>query len=142
MWTYQVVKESISYEVAGKTMTCERYGVCEVHDGGGYSPPVTVEAVVDGPDDEDPIASLRWKLTEMLKALDKPVHQGVPVTRALPARGALDSLRVIMKENPAAGDDDIIRWEDGLSFGHLREMVAALADAPPKETPARTPENA
>lgn len=65
MWTYRVVKERVS----GGT---DRYSICEVY-GGGYTDPVPVAAFSD--DDADPIESLRWQLTHMLDALDKPIYE-------------------------------------------------------------------
>jgi hypothetical protein len=72
MWTYRVVKTEHKHPVTGEPYG--RYFISEVYTGGGYTDAVTVEAC-DEEEGDDPIASLRWQLTEMLYALDKPVYE-------------------------------------------------------------------
>jgi hypothetical protein len=72
-WTYRVRKRTL-------VTTEVEYGIVEFYtttEGDGWTEdciaPVSLGAPGDAPDDAKAIDELKWHLTEMLKALDKPV---------------------------------------------------------------------
>ena len=68
-WTYRVVRRE---HLNPDGTPCAEYGICEFYSSGGVTTPVDVVTFAEYGDD-DPIGSLRWQLTEMTKALSKPI---------------------------------------------------------------------